>query len=274
MTSKEVNKNLPVRRLRRFFSLEPIQGVGALHYLSSEETWHLKKILRLKPGDLCLITDSGGSEAEALIESFEGERTRVSIQKVTQSNMDLGERNDGPKIYLYIAMPQRAKMNDLVEKAQELGVDRLIPLETDHSAFKIPSVRQEAVLERWKKISQEAAKQSGASRLLEISSIQKWSEAWSLISPGEPALLCHPESVLSLAQWSTDQLRTKDALLSALKIHLWIGPEGGFSPREVKEASARGIVQVHLGTKILKVDTAMIVAVGFLKLCLEQNPKG
>lgn len=263
-----MGKQSTIRRLRRFFTPQPIQGPGTLLFLPASETEHLQKTLRLKPRDRCLLTDAEGSEAEAVIEAFERNQTRVYVEKVTKTAVLGGDPDDLP-IHLYVSMPQRAKMNDLVEKAQELGVHRLIPLETERTAFKIPAPRQDSVLERWRKISQEAAKQSGASKLVHISSIQSWRQAWRLISPGEPALLCHPDkSALPLSAWCAAQKESSKTVGGRSPVHLWIGPEGGFSRQEVEGAQSQGAVLVHLGRKILKVDTAVIAAVSFLKLFL------
>jgi 16S rRNA (uracil1498-N3)-methyltransferase len=144
-------------------------------------------------------------------------------------------------------------MDFVVEKATELGVKRLVPFRSAHTTATIPPDRQTERLARWRRIAQSAAKQSG-SYAPRIDPPQAFT---TLL----PTLAAETLTILFHEQEQTNTLKKfaqRQPCLSSLNII--IGSEGGFSSQEVEQARTAGVQIVGLGTRILRAETAGIVA--------------
>jgi len=152
------------RRLRRFFSDLTLPPQGQEVQLSGNQTHHLAQVHRLGPGERCYILDGSGDMVEAVIIRFSeaGEAVlRVEATKKRSAPFPL-------KLKMHAAIPQRCKFDALVEKAQELGVDELHPLETQRTVVKMKRESHPKVLNRWERIAREAAKQSYSLQLIKL----------------------------------------------------------------------------------------------------------
>ncbi len=257
------------RRLRRFFISQPIPPPGALTYLPSSETRHLKKVLRLKQGDSCLITDGRGREAEALIQEFL--KDGQTALKITISSLS-PQLERGPRLRLRIcqAMLQKGKMDFLIEKAQELGVAEFWPVETERSVVKMSREAAQKVCQRWRKIIQAAAKQSGSLNLVQMIPPCRWEDAMMQIPEGEPIAFFHfSQRAVSFEAWAG---RLKESLQPGKIVNLCVGPEGGFTEQELARAEqlrkdqAECLQYVSLGENTLKAETACLALMAVLKL--------
>ncbi len=255
------------RRLRRFLSPSPLPGIGGEVLLPASETHHLRDILRLRVGDRCLVTDGAGHEAEARIDNFvDGKRAQLIIESAHSKKG--GDKN---RVYLRVAVavPQKNIMDDLIAKAEELGVQEVWPLETEHTVVKMNQVTQPKVLERWRKIASEAAKQSGAPELLRVTPPKTFEQAVKDVPREEPFLIFHPSgNSIAFRDW----IRKAESCRS---LNLFIGPEGGFSDKEIQLANqtrnnlgASLPTVLSLGESILKVDTAFVGILSTLRFLL------
>jgi len=259
------------RRLRRFFS-ENLPPVGSQIKLSLEETSHLKKSLRLAPGDHCLVADGAGREAKAKVVAFlPSDQALLTIEELYDKNSTIS----GDIFFrLHIALIQKNKMEFLLEKCQELGLDEICPLETDRSTWKLKPEAGKRVMERWRKKSREAVKQSGSSRLTRIEPVQTLGDALSSLGGEGLTAVFHPGSGgVKFKDWVETVLREKGAG-KVKQLDLFFGPEGGFSNPELKDfethaARAKQKIQyVDLGENILRVETAVLGVLTALKLLL------
>jgi 16S rRNA (uracil1498-N3)-methyltransferase len=252
-----------IRRLRRFFCVSPLPDEGRSVVLSEEETRHLRSILRLKPGDRCLITDGRGVEASAVIENFlDSGESVLSIE-----HRRTGEVR-GRRLVLnaYVAVPRRGKIDFLVEKCQEWQVDSLQPLETERCEVKMPEPQKDKALGRWNKITREAAKQSGSLRLVRVSKPAGLFPSLDSIAPGGGVIFFHPCAEAEAFHDWVEGLK-KDCRENPLgDLHLFFGPEGGFSENEIRRALEKKVRLVSLGESILKVDTAFCGVISTLRL--------
>ncbi len=246
------------RRPRRFFSPEALESPGQTLCLSKEESRHLQEVIRLEKGDKCLLIDGAGRSAEARV----SDRTSQGLIALVVEKMN-PQNQSSPmlKLRLYPALLQKGKTDILVEKAQELAVDEIIPLETKHTVLKMEEHAKIKVLLRWNKIAQAAAKQSGVSRLVKIASPQKFEKAAADVPANERAVLFHPsEKARPFGAWVRE-------LSSGETLHLFLGPEGGFS--EAEAAAFMGAAgkrdMVELGETLLRADTAFIGIVSALR---------
>ena len=212
--------------------------------LEAEESVHLARVMRKRPGDEILVADGEGTAYAATITSVEGRQTLCRI------TARLPEHNE-PKHRLTLAVgliKNASRFDVLVEKATELGVERIIPLLTKRT------IRHAPRTERWRAIALAAMKQSGRSRLPRIEEPATLSEVLSNVGGAAAAILHERASGTPLAELSP-----------GLSLVL-IGPEGGFTDEETQQAIEAGCREASLGTRRLRTETAAVVAAALLLL--------
>jgi 16S rRNA (uracil1498-N3)-methyltransferase len=157
------------------------------------------------------------------------------------------------EVVLYQGIPKSTKMDLIIQKCTEMGIRRVVPVSTARTVVKLESDRDERKkVERWTKIAEEAAKQSGRGAIPTIDMPMTFSEAVRDSSGLDLNVIPYElEGSLSL----------KEALNRGrgANIGFFIGPEGGFESSEVEKAKAAGVVPVTLGSRILRTETAGIV---------------
>ena len=248
------------RRPRRFFSEEPIIDVGQVVSLSSEESGHIRDILRLEAGASCFVTDGTGAVAEAVIAGFD--RNRCALLKLQSIQRQSVSPRASARIHIYTAIPQKGYFDDWVRKAQELRIARLCPIETKRTVVKMKSDARRKVLGRWQRLAREAAKQSGSSTLVELLEPRSLEQAFRLAGSGEKVVFHPDRDAESFGDWL---VRKKTQGDKAPELHLFFGPEGGFEDAEVAALRLQGAQMLSLGPTILKMDTAVSGVMGALR---------
>jgi 16S rRNA (uracil1498-N3)-methyltransferase len=224
----------------------PERLAGPHLILEGEAHRHLVKVLRLQAGHDVSIFDGSGTEIDARvlavgprsIELALGQRRAVTLAPVT--------------LTLLQAVPKGDRMDLIVQKATELGVARVVPVVAGRSVARPSAARSR----RWQTIAQEAARQSGRADVPEVTEPLELSQAVEQVTAGARFVLWEEEHGQSLR-------RALDGV--AGQITLLVGPEGGFAVSEVVEARTHGFVPVGLGPRILRVETAAIVAVALVQ---------
>jgi 16S rRNA (uracil1498-N3)-methyltransferase len=219
-------------------------SVGSRLELPPEEARHARRVLRLEVGDEVLVTDGRGSEANARIAESSKDGMWVEITSVKEGAAR------ACKVEILQAPLKGPRMDWLVEKLTELGVDALHPVQTERT------VAGKDKEDRWGRLVQAAMKQSGNLRALELSPTLTLPEA--LAAETQRAglkLLLAPQAPVSLAQALQNGLREKPA-----RILLAIGPEGGFSAAEEELFIRQGFQPVALSRQILRGETAGLIA--------------
>jgi 16S rRNA (uracil1498-N3)-methyltransferase len=217
--------------------------------LTGPEHRHIGLVLRARPGDALTLFDGAGGEVEAEVIRVERAETELS----------LGARRAvaGPAVALTLlcAVPRGPRMDFLVQKTSELGVARIVPVVTERSVARPDAEAGKRA--RWEKIAREAARQCGRADLPIIAPPVRLAEALAgLQLPARRLALFEGERSRSLRAALE---RTEPAATALL-----IGPEGGFAPAELAVARAAGFEAVGLGERILRVETAAIVAVALV----------
>jgi len=226
----------------RYFVDELIHDTRAR--LVGPEAHHLAHVMRARAGEVVVLFDGSGAEFSARIEQVG--RAEIQLAVLAREEVD---RELPLAITLAVALPKGDRQRWLVEKATELGVAELCPLETEHSGPQSVG----ASLERLRRGVIEAAKQCGRNRLMTISPPLKLSDLVATASTAGPRWLAHPGgAALSTA------LAEAFASRQPAGITLTIGPEGGFAESEVDCARAAGWQVVGLGRRILRVETAAL----------------
>lgn len=217
------------------------------------------------------MTDGHGTQCQARIADIHGGSCARLVLEERISVPEVGER---VQLRVCQAIPRHSKMDFLIEKAQELGVDEVCPIETERSVVKVKGADREKKLIRWQKIVVEAVKQSGSLRALRIDLPCSFRDAVNVVEAHHRVALFHPgEESLAFNAWARN-LEQPGEPQPHLSVILFLGPEGGFSENEVAWAEAnfkeRKIAynRVGLGQAILKSDTAFLAAISAIRLMI------
>lgn len=220
--------------------------------LQGPELAHLRKVLRLKPGDRVRVFDDAGWEHEAVIRQLSAEKGEIEIIESYEA------RRESPlQLTLALGLTKGEKIDWVVEKATELGVHRIVPFT---SSFAVPRLDEKKIVARtarWNKIALSAVKQCGRTRRPEILPLCAFD-----------ALLDRP-AMLKLIFWEKEQHQSlydaRDKHTDTDSVLLAVGPEGGFTAQEAAAAVARGFATIGLGRRTLRAETAAIVALGLVQ---------
>jgi len=232
--------------MHRFFvSRDSITGDNIS--VAGQLAYQITRVLRLKPVDHIIVLDNSDWEFETEIESIKRDMVQGKIIK-----KERGKGEPGISLTLYQALLKTDKFEFVLQKSVELGVTSIIPFVSERCVVRKPS---ESRITRWQAIIREAAEQSQRSRLPVLHPVITFREACE--QTNKPALiLWEQEKSQSLSATMKSNLFNK-----AQAISISIGPEGGFVPTEIELARKHGIVTVGLGNRILRAETAGIVAI-------------
>lgn len=233
--------------MHRFYAL-PDNIKEDLITLDSLDSHHLVNVMRLSNGDEIIVFDGRGKEylCEVIDAKPEGVRVRALEQRMFDSEVRTN-------ITLVQAIPKSDKMDFVVQKCTELGVSRIVPVISDRTVVKLTPKKEISRRERWHRIACEAAKQCGRSVVPEISEVRTFRSVVDTLTPKE----------LALIPWEGERTTRIGSVLkstNAESIAVYVGPEGGFSLDEVRMAVQCGVIPVSLGPRILRTETAGIVA--------------
>lgn len=237
---------------RFFISSDQIKDNSVI--LKGEDRHHLLNVLRRGPGDEITVLNGKGEEYLVRI-------TEATVDQVKGEIVKQVERQSEPrvKITLVQSLPKADKFEWILQKNTELGVSRFQPVFTERSNIKLDQAAQSRKLERWNKIIQEAAEQSGRQIIPVLEPIRRWSEMLAAYSGAGLVLIpWEGESGQSLKQ----VLERQPGIPGSVTV--LIGPEGGFSLKEVEEAKEKGAIPVTLGPRILRTETAGLVVASAL----------
>jgi 16S rRNA (uracil1498-N3)-methyltransferase len=222
--------------------------------IDGPELDHLRRALRLVPGDRITVFDDAGREHEAIIRSLTLERGEIELLRSYHV-----ERESSLEMTLALGLTKGEKMDFVVEKATELGVQTIIPFVSAYTVPKLDQTKSEKRAERWQRIALSAAKQSGRTRIPEILSICELRELVKQSFSGSVKLLFWEKEA---ERTLNDVRKTETPVRSVV---LAIGPEGGFSEQEATMALSHGFSSVGLGRRILRAETAAVTAMSLVQ---------
>lgn len=214
--------------------------------LDAGESHHLSRVLRLSEGARVFVFDGAGNEWECEIARAGKREAELTLLRQLDDPVE-----SSLNLTLAQALAKGDKFDWIVQKTTELGVARIVPLIADHSDIRRVEERAEQKVARWRRIALEAVKQCGRRRLVEIAEPLKF-EAF-----------CETEnSGLFFSERGGRSLREIAATIPAPdRLNLCVASEGGWSDAEIKKAEEHGLVPVTLGSRVLRTETAAIVAV-------------
>jgi len=228
---------------------------GDLCKLGEEKLRYVKSVLRMKKGDQLILFDGAGWEYKTVIKQFFADSITVEVLKKDKMPDKV------VNIAVYQALPKANKMDFIIQKATELGADRIIPFQSTRSVPRLTADKARSKISRWRSIATEAARQCGRADIPEIGSILSYEE---VIDSAE-------REKFKVIFWEEESARgikqvLRDEKYNGVKgIIVMVGPEGGFSKEEVDAAVEKGFISVGLGRNILKVETAALAILSIIQ---------
>ncbi|MFO7171709.1 MAG: 16S rRNA (uracil(1498)-N(3))-methyltransferase [Bacillota bacterium] len=227
------------------------EGIGAEEvWLSPEDSHHLVRVLRARPGEAftavaggvayrCELVETRGPQARGRILSREPVRSEPPVH-----------------ITVFQGLPKGEKLEQVLQHGTEIGVSAFVPVACARSVVKLDPEKAAARRVRWQKVVREAAQQARRGAIPEAHPLHTWAEAVRRV----------PEFDLALVLWEQEAgrpgLRQRLAgVRPGARVAVFVGPEGGLTEAEVAAAVAAGAHPVGLGPRILRTETAALAAV-------------
>ena len=242
--------------MQQIFVDQPMT-VGDTIAVDGDDARHLSQVLRMRAGEKVRVSTQAGDSYLCQIVALEKTQVQLEVLAVMPST-ELDKR-----IYLFQALPKGDRMETVIEKAVELGVYEIVPVEMKYCVVKLDAKKKQARLKRYQSIAASAAKQSKRSRIPQIHDFMTYAQALDYARECDLCLLPY--------ECARGMEATRDVLTQgkgADSISIMIGPEGGFAEEEI--ALAQDHMQViSLGSRILRTDTAAITTMSMLMLASE-----
>lgn len=234
------------------FFIKPEDICGEFLYIRNSEAHHIKDVLRYKEGDNLSLFDGEGGLYRGEVVEIKGKEIKVKI-------LDREKKKKKPPFFhLVQAIPKKGKMDLIVEKVAELGIDEITPVITERTVARLSEEKEKKLKERWNKIALAAVKQSKRFFVPTIKEIKTFSQALDELRGDSLLLIPHlGEKNLMLKQLDWAKYRKND-------IFMFIGPEGDFTPEEITLAKRKGAISVSLGEAVLRSETAAIYLLSVL----------
>ena len=216
--------------------------------IEGEDVKHISKVLRCRIGEELEICDNDNNEYICEITNIDKSQVELNIVEV----VDIKRESD-LKIKVYQGLPKGPKMEMILQKLTEVGVDEIILVQTKRTVVKVDDKKEDKKIERWERIIYEAAKQSKRGKIPKLRGVLSFKEA----------LADMKENDFNIAPYENERTKSiKQAIkgVDIKNIGIFVGPEGGFEDTEINAIEKIGGQSVSLGPRILRTETASLVA--------------
>lgn len=216
--------------------------------IEGEDVKHISKVLRCRIGEELEICDNDNNEYICEITNIDKSQVELNIVEV----VDIKRESD-LKIKVYQGLPKGPKMEMILQKLTEVGVGEIILVQTKRTVVKVDDKKEDKKIERWERIIYEAAKQSKRGKIPKLRGVLSFKEA----------LADMKENDFNIAPYENERTKSiKQAIkgVDIKNIGIFVGPEGGFEDTEIKAIEEIGGQSVSLGPRILRTETASLVA--------------
>jgi len=228
--------------------------------LENEDTRHIKNVLRMKENEEINIANKDTSENYlCIIDSFQSDTVKCKILKQYQSVSELKVQ-----MSIFQALPKAEKMELIIQKCTEIGVHNFIPVVMERCIVKIDKKSEVKKIERWQKIAESAAKQSGRDIIPEVKNIINLKKLCQLVEKYDIVLVAYEREKINTLKSELMNIKNKISSIGII-----IGPEGGFEEDEIKLLKQNGVKAITLGNRILRTETASIYLSSILTYELE-----
>lgn len=232
--------------MTRFF-VKPEELAGESIELTGENATHAK-VLRLKPGETVVICDGQGSECICTVLFIDSGKICLSVDDRLHS-----ETEPVVRASVYMAFPKSDKLEHVIQKATELGAYEIVAFPSSRCVSRPDDKSLQKKLDRWQKIADAAASQSGRGSIPRVIVLPSYTEALERASVADKAILFYENERAVTLRMALENgpYRT---------VSIMTGPEGGLDPKEVAQAQEAGLMICTLGKRILRCETAPLCA--------------
>lgn len=245
------NREQKTMRIPRIYHPESLTDVRICR-LSEEAANHVGRVLRMQQGERLELFDGSNHIYSAQITHADKKTVDVEIFERKYDN-----RESNLNIHLGQVISRGERMEFTIQKSVELGVNVITPLWSERCGVKLDRERMDKKIQQWQKIAIAACEQCGRNVIPLIRPLMKLQD-WCAEQDGMLKLNLHPR-----AQYS---IRTLSAIPPA-GVRLLIGSEGGLSAQEITLTEQLGFTEVLLGKRVLRTETAALVAITALQVC-------
>ena len=227
---------------------------------------HIKNVLREKIGrELIICTEKTGQDYLCEIKEIKEENIICNIKEKLLNNAE-----SNIKVTIMQGLPKADKMELIIQKSVELGVNNIIPIEMKRCVVKLKDKDKIKKIERWQKISVVAAKQSGRNIIPEINQVENLKNICETFENYDIVLLAYENEKENTIKNELKQLKEKNQNKNEdVKIAILIGPEGGITEEEVEIAKKKGAKIITLGKRILRTETVALNVLSIIMYELE-----
>lgn len=252
--------------MHRFY-IPPEDSRGETLTLTGREAHHAARVLRLQSGDRVTVLDGAGGEFLCDVRNVHRESVELRVAGQT--------RIPAPacQITLLQAIPRGRIIEDIIEKATELGVSRIVPVLSERVTTRLDAAGGAEKQEKWRWVAIEAIKQCGSAWLPRVDAPTSVSEFLARGEPFEIPFLAALQGDRQSARRSFQKFRAERGRLPA-SVCVWVGPEGDFTPAEVEAIRVAGAQPITLGRLVLRCETAAVFCLAVFNYELQAEPGG
>ena len=236
--------------MHRFYHSNPLE-LNQIIILDEFSSHHALRVMRVKFDDFLVLFNGDGFEYRGRVSDINKKTINVEILSKEKNN------SESPiNINLFQSISSNEKMDMVIQKATELGVSNIQPIFTSRSTVKLSLDRIKKRLMHWRQVSISACEQSGRSKIPTIKSPIEFDQISEGIKTNSLNLLLHPDNLEESSNLPNEY---------SGDINIFIGPEGGFSQDEVLLLKKQNCINIQLGPRILRTETAPLAIIAILQ---------
>jgi 16S rRNA (uracil1498-N3)-methyltransferase len=236
--------------MHRFYHSNPL-GLNQIITLDEFASHHALRVMRVKVDDFLILFNGDGFEYRGRVSDINKKTINVEILSKEKNN------SESPiNINLFQSISSNEKMDMVIQKATELGVSSIQPIFTSRSTIKLSLDRTKKRVIHWKQVSISACEQSGRSKIPTIKLPIEFDQISEGIKTNSLNLLLHPDNLEESSNLPNEY---------SGDINVFIGPEGGFSQDEVRLLKKQNCINIKLGPRILRTETAPLAIIAILQ---------
>ncbi|UJF35058.1 16S rRNA (uracil(1498)-N(3))-methyltransferase [Paenibacillus hexagrammi] len=241
--------------MQRYF-LPPGQFPAGANQVTIEgdDAHHLIRVMRSEVGDKVIC--SNGVDREAVVRITVLDKHEVTAEVVEELALTAE-----PSVQVWVAqsLPKGDKMETVIQKGTEIGAARFLPFLSERTVVQYDAKKEAKRTDRWQKIAKEAAEQAHRNRVPQVDSVLSWKQLLSLAQEADAAWICYEKEDGQQLKPAIQAAAAEGKLAPGSRVLLAVGPEGGFTEQEIKQAEEAGFRSVSLGARILRTETAALV---------------
>jgi len=226
--------------------------------IAGQDAFHIARSLRMAVGDEITVSDGEGTEYSATLTKIRDDICLCEITETKSSETELPV-----SVTLFMAYPKGDKLETVIQKAVELGCDRIVPFESSRCIKRPKAEKNDKLLSRFSRIAEEAAKQCGRSKLTSVSAPVSFGEMLKIIKEESVTLFCYENEKQVSLKTALEKVNVSE------RVGIIVGSEGGFSSEEAEKIIDTGALSVSLGKRILRCETAPIFALSCIAYAFE-----